>query len=90
VPNPESYTLTFNPDSTFSFQADCNSGSGTYMVDGNGLRLDLGAVSEADCGPDSLSNQYLALLSTVESFEFEGDRLVLRLVGDAGYFVFVP
>ena len=29
VPDPENYTLTFWDDGSFSFKADCNSGSGS-------------------------------------------------------------
>jgi heat shock protein HslJ len=89
VPDPAAYTLTFNPDGTFNFQADCNSGSGSYLVDVDRLALNF-APSEVDCGPNSLSSQYQTLLLAVESFEPEGDRLLLYSSEDEGRMAFVP
>jgi heat shock protein HslJ len=89
VPNPTAYTLSFAADGIFSFQADCNSGSGTYLVDGASLALDF-AASEVDCGPDSLSGQYQELLLTVESFEPDGDQMLLYSFGGEEYMSFVP
>jgi heat shock protein HslJ len=90
IPNPEDYTLEFDEDGTFDFQADCNSGSGSYTVQGDGLVLVLGAVTSVECGEESLSDQYMALLGSVEAYEFEGVRLLLYLQNDAGHMVFVP
>jgi heat shock protein HslJ len=89
VPNPTAYTLSFAADGTFSFQADCNSGSGTYLVDGASLALDF-AGSEVDCGPDSLSSQYQELLLTVESFESDGDQMTLYSLDGEGRMSFAP
>ena len=89
VPNPAAYTLAFNQDGTFSFQADCNNGSGTYLVDVDRLSLDF-AASEVDCGPDSLSSQYQELLAAVESLGFDGDYLILFPEGEGKRMVFVP
>ncbi len=88
VPDPENYTLVLGTDGQFSYQADCNSGSGSYSVDGNNLTLTLGPATLAECGPDSLSTQYQAFLGQVASFDTEEGRLVLGLAEDAGTMTF--
>jgi heat shock protein HslJ len=90
VPDPERYTLRFHGDGSLDFVADCGSGSGTYAVEGDGLRIDLGTASPVECGPDSLSKQYLELLSDVVTYELDGDRLNLYLEGGGGHMAFVP
>ena len=64
VPNPESYTITFNADGTLNGQADCNTFSGTYSQE-TGFTITLGASTMAFCGEASLDQQYLALLGSV-------------------------
>jgi heat shock protein HslJ len=64
VPNPESYTITFNGDGTLNGKADCNNFNGTYSQD-NGFTINLGATTMAFCGEASLDQPYLALLGSV-------------------------
>ena len=78
VPDPEKYSLVLWDDGTYNFQADCNVGSGGYTADDNGsLSLEPGPMTLVMCEPDSLSDQYLALLSGVTSFGVRDNRLVL-------------
>lgn len=90
IPNPEDYTLEFDEDGTFQFQADCNSGSGSYSVLGDRLVLTMGTATSVECGEGSLSDEYMVLLGSVEAYEFEGVSLLLYLQEDAGHMVFVP
>ena len=90
VPNPQNYTLGFEPDLTLRVTADCNSGAGTYAVDGARIRLDLGGISQDECGPDSLSEQYLALLRTVDEYELDEGLLLLYPAEDADRMILVP
>jgi heat shock protein HslJ len=90
VPSPESYTIQFFEDRSLNLVADCNEGGGTYLVDGNQLSLNLDALSLAACGPESLSDQYIAILNQVVSFERDGERLILFLAQGAGQAVFYP
>ena len=46
VPNPESYTITFNEDGTLEGKADCNNFSGTYSQE-NGFAITLGPTTMA-------------------------------------------
>ena len=88
VPNPEVYTLALSPDGQYNFVADCNSGSGAYTMDGQNLSLQPGISTMAECGPDSLYNQYIGLLAQVESYQLDQGQLVLSLKGNAGQMFF--
>lgn len=88
VQNPEDYTLVLEANSRFQAQVDCNMVQGSYTIDGDEIRFDLGPTTLAECGPESLYNQFLDLLSKVESFEIRADEFVLVLGSDAGEMVF--
>jgi heat shock protein HslJ len=90
VPDPQNYTLTFSSDATFAFQADCNSGGGTYIVQADSLMLELGPVTLVDCGPNSLSSQYVDLLRGVVRYGFDANRLLLYLADGVSYMGLVP
>jgi heat shock protein HslJ len=64
VPNPESYTITFNEDGTMNGKADCNNFSGTYSQE-NGFTVKVETSTMAYCGDGSLDQQYLTLLGNV-------------------------
>lgn len=65
VPNPENYTIVFNPDRTVNIQADCNMVGGNYTLERDAFTIQLGPSTLAFCGEDSLDQQYLELLSNV-------------------------
>ena len=90
VPNPESYTLTFEPVGMVSIKADCNMVTGVYVVDGSALTITLGASTMAFCGEASMDQQYLTLLSQVASYTLEGDHLTLGLKEEMGEMQFTP
>ncbi len=77
VPNPQNYTVGFRYDGTVDIQADCNRLSGTYELLGNDLAILLGPSTMAFCGEESLDQQFLALLNTVNTYARDGDRLEL-------------
>ncbi len=89
LPEPGKYTLTLKQDGTFEAKADCNNTSGSYTIEGNNLTLVPGPSTMAACGPASLSQQYVTLLSTVATYTATGGRLLLTLKADAGTMVFV-
>ncbi len=64
VPDPESYTITFNEDGTLQGKADCNNFNGAYSQE-SGFSIKIGASTMAYCGEASLDQQYLTLLSSV-------------------------
>lgn len=88
VPEPEKYSLVLWEDNRFDFQADCNFGGGSYAVDGSKLTFELGPITLASCGPDSLHDQYLFMLAHVTGFGMLDDRLVLVTDEGAGQMVY--
>jgi heat shock protein HslJ len=64
VPDPQNYTITFNPDGTLTGKANCNNFSGVYSQS-NGFPITIGATTRAYCSPDSLDQQYLSALNQV-------------------------
>jgi heat shock protein HslJ len=88
VPNPDAYALVFRPNGTYYLQADCNSGSGTYGLEGDRLALDLGGLTMAVCPPESLHDLYLQKLGQVDRYAVEDGRLALILAKDAGRMLF--
>lgn len=89
VTGPENYTLALFADGTYYIKADCNSGSGTYTLEGNSLTLDSPVTTLVECGPESMSGEYLSLLPTVEAATIEDGKLVLYpgVEGDKMFFV---
>jgi heat shock protein HslJ len=91
VPDPALYTLEFMEDGTYTIQADCNSGSGTYTVDSNSITIQPGPMTLVACGEDSLDGDFLSRLGDVVTFVFDDEEnLVLNLMMDAGNMVFAP
>jgi heat shock protein HslJ len=88
VPDPQNYTLVFQPDGEVSIKADCNMVGGTYTLEGASLTIALGPSTLAYCGDDSLDQLYLAMLGNVGSFDVENGRLALNLKEGAGKMVF--
>ena len=88
VPNPSAYTIMFNSDGTMNGQADCNSFSGSYTVDGASLSIQVGPVTLAACPEGSLSDQFLARLGEVATYVMDNGALVLNLKLDSGNMVF--
>ena len=82
--NPDRYTLKFFADGNLNVVADCNTGSGTYTLDGNAMTIQLGVLTQAACGEDSLADQYLQYLSQVVGYELGGGYLSLIMAEEAG------
>jgi len=84
VPEPEKYTLMFWDDGTFNLIADCNQGQGTYELDDDQIQFGPIATTMAMCPPESLHDQFLALLGQVEKFGMDKDQLAFVLSDGAG------
>jgi uncharacterized protein YraI/heat shock protein HslJ len=84
IPDPENYTLVFQPDNGLQILADCNSGFGTYTADGDQMGIEIGVLTTAICGADSLSALFLDTLERVGSYELSQDELVLNLAEISG------
>jgi uncharacterized protein YraI len=64
--------------------ADCNSGFGSYSIDGDSMGIEIGVLTTAVCGAESLSSLFLDLLERVGSYELSQEELVLNLAEVAG------
>lgn len=84
IPDPENYTLVFQPDGGLQILADCNSGFGSYTIDGDSMAIEIGVLTTAVCGAESLSSLFLDLLERVGSYELSQEELVLNLAEVAG------
>jgi heat shock protein HslJ/uncharacterized protein YraI len=84
IPDPENYTLVFQPDGGLQVLADCNSGFGSYTVEGEAMNIEIGVLTSAVCGPESVSSLFLDLLERVGSYELSQEELVLNLADVAG------
>ncbi len=87
VANPSSYILRFNADGNYQFQADCNSGSGSYTVDGGmtgGVKIEGGATTLAECGPDSYANDLMNMMAAVQTYRLRAGGDLMGLVWPAG------
>ncbi len=90
IDNPTLYTLSLNPDRTYTVKADCNLSSGNYTIDGSSLGMASGPTTLAECGAESRSSTFLTELGQVVSFFVAENKLILTLGEEAGSLVFVP
>jgi heat shock protein HslJ len=81
VPNPEKYTIVFGEEDHFNATVDCNLVSGAYELKGKELHIMPGPSTRAECGPDSLDDMFISLLSQVTGYEMDGETLVLIVGG---------
>jgi heat shock protein HslJ len=90
IDNPEQYTVEFLTDGQVKIKADCNHASGTYTTEGSAntpsgsISIVLGPMTLAHCGPDSLSDQFIAALGAAAVYRAEGGQLILDLPMDSG------
>jgi heat shock protein HslJ len=73
------YTITFANDGTAAIKADCNQVTATYTTTpGGSITITPGPTTLAMCPPDSMGQQFVAALSSVNSYSVNGDSLTLR------------
>lgn len=87
--DPSRYTLTFNADGSLNAQLDCNSGRGTYTVDGANLTLGPIASTRMGCPADTQDGIFALDLEKVVSYAFADGNLHLTLA-DGGVMEFAP
>jgi heat shock protein HslJ len=90
VDQPEKYTLELLSDGQFRLTADCNSGSGSYTLEEGNISLEIGPMTRAECGPDSLDDEFLRGLEAAVIYFLEGGHLCIDLMYDSGTMRFVP
>lgn len=84
VPYPGRYTLELADSGRYGIRADCNTGSGTYQIEGSRISLSPGPLTRAACEPGSFGDRFVALLGRVSGFQTHADRLVLELDDGVG------
>jgi heat shock protein HslJ len=87
--DPSRYTLTFNEDGTLQAQVDCNSGSGSYTLDGTNLTFGPIATTRMACPEGSLDSVFAEDLAAVVSYALVDGNLNLTLSTD-GVMEFTP
>jgi heat shock protein HslJ len=88
--NPNNYTVTFRSDGRAVIQADCNTASASYTLEGASLTFGPAATSLVACPPGSQDTVFLRDLSQTATYVFNGDQLVLNLRFDSGNMIFSP
>jgi heat shock protein HslJ len=88
VTNPENYTLQFLEDGSLALRADCNTGGGSYTIDGSTVSISVGALTLAACPAGSLGDSFVAFLPQVAVWSISNDVLLLDLVADGGTMTF--
>ena len=84
VDDPSKYTMTLQPDGMVALQVDCNTGGGTYTLDGSSISLDVAAMSRMACPEGSHSDVFLRELNAAATYVMDGEDLILNLFADTG------
>ena len=85
---PESFTLKFNNDGTFSATTDCNSAGGKYAA-GNGVISFTEVFSTLMYCEGSQESEFIQLLNNTSGYHFTSrGELVLDLKFDSGSVIF--
>ena len=90
VENPENYALVLLPDGKFTFRADCNVGTGTYVYDADGtLTLLPGAMTRMACPEGSQADAFLSFLTNANGVTLDEDGNPTVTTADGGSATFV-
>lgn len=88
--NAANYTVAFNGDGSVSVQADCNSGAGSYTVDGSTIGIGPLVTTTTACPAGSQSDTFLMQLQSARTFVIQDGKLFLDMFADAGTMQFTP
>jgi heat shock protein HslJ len=77
------YTITFQPDNSFSAKADCNTVVGTYYAgSGGSMTISPGPTTLVACPTGSLGSAYTAALGSTRAYSIANGTL--SLITDRG------
>lgn len=88
--DPARYTIVFNEDGSYLVAADCNSGSGRYVVNGGRITLGLPVLTLMACPEGSQDRLFLEQLDGDAVFFFQGGDLYLDDAAGGGTMRFSP
>ena len=89
VADPAKYTVTLNADGSAMVLADCNTGAGSYQVEGSAISFQL-ATTRMACPPPTLSSQFVKYLEYVDSYAIENGSLLLSFGNGSSTMTFAP
>ncbi len=69
-----------------NIQADCNTCSGEYDTEGDSISIVIGVCTKVYCGESSYDSLYLDALKESNTYEIDGDILILTY--DDGNLIF--
>lgn len=78
IPIVEIFYILLKEDSRVEMEVDCNYCAGTYELGNNNFILfdySTIACTEADCGDDSMDDEFHDALNTAAKYEVDGNRL---------------
>jgi len=81
---PENYTLELHEDGRLSVKADCNNGSGDYVIEGNSLKINITSTTLALCEPGSQSDLFFRSLNEAAIYFVEETLLYIDTPADGG------
>lgn len=90
VADPTKYTLTLKADGTVAIVADCNTGTGTYEVDGSAISFQQLATTRMACPRPSMGSQFTKVLEFADSYAVENGNFVLSYSNGSGSLTFAP
>ena len=84
ITEPEKYIVNFLEGGVIVVAADCNTASGTYTVEGQSLKIELGPTTLAACPEGSLSEDFLKYFQSAAIFTVADGNLMIDLTADGG------
>ena len=90
VSSPGNYLLTLHEDGTLDIKADCNTASGTYLMDGNTISIVVGTMTRAACPPGSRSEEFINDLGLAAIYFYQPGEFFIDLTADGGTLKFSP
>lgn len=81
--DPQDYSIQFFEDGSVGVRADCNVGNGVFDPDSTDF-ITLQAFTLAECGPDSIDDEFRQALDNAAIFFFQDGDLYMDLFADAG------
>jgi heat shock protein HslJ len=83
-PTPERYTLQLATNGRLLVRADCNRGTGSYLIGAGTLSFGPVATTRMACPPGSLDARFLHDLQRASGFFVEDGKLFVELPADSG------
>ncbi len=76
------YTITFNEDGTAAIKADCNNVAATYTTEETNISIVPGPSTLVACPDDSLSDKFVAGLSSATTYNIRPSGLTLYILNE--------